>query len=278
MAKVCTRCRKKLGFLDSVTKEGLCYSCNLEVRKAKAVQINSVIDYIAKTRTINDKQCLYLESLDPSEHNKVYVAIVDRLLAGGELNVTESNMLRILYQRLNLDPVKSTFVNRIVPSYYVAVIRKNGSLPKVSREDVIKNNIILKKGEVPHFTCACLLKESKIVKTGFSAASQGVSFRVARGISYRVGRTQGHVIKEEQLVETSRGVLLVTNKRLFLYPVGNTKPVSIPINKILSYKCYIECVILYKEGREKPFVFVVGHQGDSETIGICLSYLTGECE
>jgi len=281
MAKVCNRCGKKLGFLSSITKDGLCIPCDIEVRQAKEAQkreavfqTNTLIDYIAKTRLINEKQYSYLESLDPSEQNRGYVALVDRFLADGELDVTEVEMLGSLYKRLVLDPYRSTFIDRVIPSLYVTSIRNGETLPVIPREPLMNMNIILKKGEVPHYFCNCKLKENKIVKTGFTAGSQGVSIRVMKGVSYRVGASRGYITKEEQLVETSRGTLLITNQRLFLNPEGNTKPLSIPINKILSYKCYDDGVVLYKEGREKPFVFQVNQAGEAETIGVCLSYLT----
>jgi len=280
MAKVCRRCGKKLGFLSSVTKDGLCIPCDQEVKKAKEAQkreavsqTNIIIDYIAKTGTINDKQYSYLESLDPTEQNRVYVTLVDRFLATGELGDTEGEILVSLFKHLTLDPVKSTLLNRVVPSLYVASIRKEEALPVLPRE-ALTQDIIFKKGELPHYSCKAVLKENKIVKTGYQSGSQGVSIRVMKGVSYRVGATRGHITREEQVVETSRGTLLITNQRFFLHPESNTKPLSIPINKILSYKCYDDGIVLYKEGREKPFIIQVNHAGEAETIGLCLGYLT----
>ena len=50
-----------------------------------------------------------------------------------------------------------------------------------------------KKGEVVHFeTAAGLTKE--VTLREFRGGSQGVSFRIAKGVRYRVGSMRGHMV------------------------------------------------------------------------------------
>ena len=58
-------------------------------------------------------------------------------------------------------------------------------------------------------------------------------------------------MSEERLTQTSAGVLVVTNQRIVLQPTPGNKPVSIPLNTVLSYNCYNNEVKVYKEDLEK---------------------------
>lgn len=282
MAKVCSRCGKKIGFIGYQSKEGLCSPCEQESRKVeqkvqqikqvKEAEIPTVVEQITSTRTITDEQYVFLDELDPVQRNNAFISLVDRFLADGELDKIEDKILEDLHSRLGLDPIKSTYMEKVVPSFYVASIRDEEKLPEFPRQKLIDKAIIIKKDEIPHACFGSVLSEIR-VKTGFRAGSQGVSLRVMKGVSYRVGGTRGHVTRENELVETSRGLLIITNKRLFLHPEGSTKAVSIPLNKILSYNCFDDSIVINKEGREKPYVFKLPVRGESEVIGICLGFL-----
>lgn len=189
----------------------------------------------------------------------------------GELDEGESDVLNNLFTFLGLDPVKSSFIDKVVPSHYVTYIRQHDALPPIGKPLEL-GNVILKRDEVLHFSCPTSLYETK-TRTGWVGGSSGFSFRVAKGVSYRVGGSRGYVTKTEYNAVTSNGTLIITNKRLFLHPDENLKPVSIPINKILSYNWYDDGVVVYKDGREKFYLFAVNHRGEAETIGICLGFL-----
>jgi hypothetical protein len=98
------------------------------------------------------------------------------------------------------------------------MIRKEGVLPKVNLQIEGSSPVVLKKGEVVHFADYSILKELKSVSLGYSGGSNGVSFRIAKGIRYRVGAHRGHIIKEDRFVETSRGRnLMVPGTQLLSY-------------------------------------------------------------
>jgi hypothetical protein len=67
--------------------------------------------------------------------------------------------------------------------------------------------------------------------------------------------------------------LLLTNKRVFLHPSPNCKPLSIPLNKVLSYNCFANGIEIYKDGREKGYFFETINEGASEIIGMCLGFM-----
>jgi hypothetical protein len=132
--------------------------------------------------------------------------------------------------------------------------------------------LIFKKGELVHYGSAAVLREDRVVSLGYQGGSQGVSIRIMKGVSYRVGTHRGHIVKENQLVQTSAGVLIITNQRLFLVPTSGNKPLSIPLDKIQFYRCSENALEVYKEGREKGYFFIM-QSGAVEIFGICLGAL-----
>jgi hypothetical protein len=129
--------------------------------------------------------------------------------------------------------------------------------------------VILKKGEVAHYATPALLKEMRVVNLGYVGGSRGVGIRIMKGVSYRVGSHRGHIVKEDQLVQTSAGTLLVTNQRILLIPTSGNKPVAILLDKLQHYRCSENALEVYKEGREKGYFFIMT-AGSVEIFGICL--------
>lgn len=152
-------------------------------------------------------------------------------------------------------------------------IMKEGKLPIIDLQSEGLGQVILKKGEVVHCGDGAILKEVKTVNLGYKGGSQGISIPIFKGIRYRVGSSRGHVVKEDKLVESSRGVLLVTSLRLFLFPIQGCKPISIPLNKIISYHCSNNEIEAYKEGREKGYFFSLLNSSSMENFKYCLAHL-----
>jgi len=153
------------------------------------------------------------------------------------------------------------------------LIKKENKLPIVDLTIASGSPPILKKGETIHFANYAMLKEMRTVNLGWESGSHGVSIRIMKGVSYRVGATRGHVIKEDRLVQTSQGVLLITNQRLFLHPIDNSKPLSIPLNKILSHHCSSNGIQFYKDGREKGYYLMMTDSASCEIAELCLGHL-----
>lgn len=138
---------------------------------------------------------------------------------------------------------------------------------------------VLKKGEAIHFADEAAAMESKTVSLGYRGGSHGVSVPLpikigGSPIRYRVSRTAGPVQKEERTTITSHGVLIVTNKRLFLHPSPGHKPISIPLSKVLSYNGYPNGIEVYQEGRQKGYFFAIKNVDSIDVFEACLQYLT----
>jgi hypothetical protein len=120
----------------------------------------------------------------------------------------------------------------------------------------LKVDILLKKNEICHFVTSAQLMEEK-TKTRYVGGSQGVSFRVAKGVTFRSGSFRGRAIKETNKEVTDTGILYVTNKRVLF--VGNKKNVSYPINKILDICKYTDGIKFQKENESNLISLLIRH-------------------
>lgn len=109
--------------------------------------------------------------------------------------------------------------------------------------------IILKKKEELQLALPNVsLLEPRAVRTG---GYGGPSFRVAKGVYFRVGgfRAESH----EELRNIDQGTLTLTNKRLVFS--GTKRTINIDLKKIISVEPYSDGIALRREGKEKTHYF-----------------------
>lgn len=78
---------------------------------------------------------------------------------------------------------------------------------------VIGHNLILKEGERCHYTDTATYVKTKNVIIGYSGGNNGVSIRIAKGVSYRVGTSKAAPIRGN-VEERTPGTLSITNHRI----------------------------------------------------------------
>jgi hypothetical protein len=100
--------------------------------------------------------------------------------------------------------------------------------------------------------------EEKVVSRGYSGGSSGVSFRVAKGVSLRVGAHKGQLISERGYIPVSDGNLILTSKRILFQ--GTPKTLSIDLDKVLSFEAG-QNIIACSDGKsEKLRIFQLEQQ------------------
>ncbi len=194
-----------------------------------------------------------------------------------ELDESEIRILNglIEFSVLSRDDVK--YVDRVLPYWYAYHIKKYGALPDVTGDVISAINstgttLVLSKGEKVFLSCPAKLMEMRVVSLGYKGGSTGVSIRIAKGVTYRVGSHKGHVVKENRLVRTSEGVLILTNKRLLLIPTQGSKRVNLQLKSIELIRGYENGVEIWKSGRQKPFFFEMS-MGYAEILEMALNFL-----
>lgn len=83
--------------------------------------------------------------------------------------------------------------------------------------------------------------------------SGGFSFRVCKGVTYRVGQFNGHPVEHSRMNLEGNGALIVTNKNLIFY--SQQKNNKVPFNKIVGITPYSDGIEVHKDGNAKRLTF-----------------------
>lgn len=82
--------------------------------------------------------------------------------------------------------------------------------------------LMLQGGERVHWSEAGSITEVRVIGRRYVGGSSGMSFRIAKGVSYRVGGYRGHSVSERGIVPVSRGALILTDQRILFNGDGKT--------------------------------------------------------
>lgn len=279
MASTCSECGKRMSFLSL---SSICPDCKEVVAARKQAEEDAermaeeereaIGTEIINSRSISDKQLDIVQRLKKKSAINLYNKIYAAFIKDAELEHKEIETLLKIQNAANLSNDEILYKENVLPYAYVSAIKIDGKLPTPEIQIPGASPIILKKGEVPHFGDLAVLKETRTVTLGYKGGSRGISIKIMKGVSYRVGAHRGEIQREEKLIEISRGALILTNQRVYLHPLPGCKPVSIPLNKILSYNCFRDAIEIYKDGRERGYLFYM-NSGAVEIAGICLNFL-----
>lgn len=258
---MCKFCGKDAGFLRSAHKE--CLS-TFERGKNEIVGLlsasargkldpsvaNKDIKTIAHSSYI-DEQTLKQTALECLEH------AIDLALDDDLLSEEEESTLGDFIKRYDLNK---------------AQLNTNQSYLKLVKAGILRD---LREGEIPNRVVLDgplsinLQKSEQIIwvfqdveylqprtKTTYEGRSSGVSFRVMKGVYYRVGQFKGNPIQTTQIVTVDKGILVATNKNLYF--VGGTKSLRIPFNKIVTFQPYSDAIAISRDRVIKQDIFKTG--------------------
>ena len=91
----------------------------------------------------------------------------------------------------------------------------------------------------------------------YVGGSLGVSFRIAKGVYYRVGSFRGRPVETPEKVHVDTGILAVTTKHLYFQ--GQTKIFRVRLDKIVSFMPYSDGVGIQRDAATaKPQFFITG--------------------
>ena len=110
----------------------------------------------------------------------------------------------------------------------------------------------LSKNEICHFAgdaCFCKIKNQTV---GYEGGSRGVSFRVMKGVSFRVGNYRGHYVKQE-IIEKTEGTIYLTSNKIVFTALKNSS--TIKYKDIVNLS--VEKNMLQIQTEKKDYLFEV---------------------
>jgi hypothetical protein len=155
-------------------------------------------------------------------------------------------------------------------AYIASIISnlKNGQSSLLERP-----NFLLQRGEIICWIEQSTLEEVKVVGRHYEGGSSGVSFRVARGVRFNVGRSRGHSVRETAAVTTSTGELVTTNKRLAF--LGDRKSLAIKFEKLLEIQPATNGIRFSHGGRSGSKLVRYFSKQNADVICEVLNYVLG---
>jgi hypothetical protein len=136
---------------------------------------------------------------------------------------------------------------------------EDGNLPSI---DV---PILLQRGEVGHVSCTAAHHEIKTITRRINYSGPTASFKVMKGVRWRVGSIAVEKVKADVMTQLDTGNLYVTSKRVFFD--GTKKNISIPFRKITKFTVFKDGLQIEKEAGNDPYFLGAS---DWELAGACL--------
>lgn len=141
----------------------------------------------------------------------------------------------------------------------------NNGLPTVSPD-----TLHLTKNEICHFIGDASFCKIKKQVVGYEGGSRGVSFRLMKGVSFRVGNHRGHYVKEE-VTEKLDGTIYLTSKKIVFSTMEKT--FTIKYDNILTLNNYNNMLQIQTE--KKNYLFQVV---DTLNFMVILEYILNKTE
>jgi len=140
---------------------------------------------------------------------------------------------------------------------------EQGNLPTIE-----VRGVVTKKGETIHWSEDGSLIEERVISRRYEGGSHGVSLRIMKGVSYRVGAHRGQLVSESANVPVSTGELLITNTRIIFR--GDRKSFNLKIDKILDFELFANGIRITGD-TGKPRLVKFSKQGNADIIGALVS-------
>lgn len=251
-----------------------------KIKREQFERLQQLISISLSDGVISDEESnhiseYFLESnLTTEDYEKIcseaFVSVVQRAIADRRVTDYESQAIERLADQLQMSPQWKAWAKQEMRYYAMFhYIEQGGTLPTQ-----MPVNVILQRGEVCHLSIPARLLEERVVSRQYVGGSQGVSVRIMKGVTYRVGQQRGHIETRSGIVPISNGYFNITNKRLVFS--GNNKSVSSALNKLLDLQLYSDALQFSVTNRQKPTIIGFHRKEESELCGLMISRLLNE--
>jgi hypothetical protein len=201
-----------------------------------------ILEQIKKEHNLTDK--------DVEKYNLAgFKTFFDKITDDSRITEEERKELVKIYSDLNLPTDKLAYNQSDFNKYYTLNLIDQGKLPTI---DVPNLNVNLKTGEKLYYISKAFIVKNKSVTKGYDYSGFSGSFKIAKGIRYRVGSIKVAPQKVNVMMTDDAGTFYLTTENLGY--IGLNKHFSMPYDKISSIDIRDGFLYLYKKGKEGPFI------------------------
>lgn len=130
-----------------------------------------------------------------------------------------------------------------------------------------------KKRETVHLIIENTAFHEERTQTTYQGGSQGLSFRVAKGVNYRVGGHKGHIERTPVVTHIDDGKLIITSERIVF--IGERKRKICEFKRFIDFELFSDGIKIAVTNRQKPSWFIF-HEAYSELMGLIVTRLLND--
>ena len=184
-------------------------------------------------------------------------------------HVLEADELRSLYRFQKSQGITDReletrgITTKIQQATLLRSLFEDGAIPKAERPRLGGNRERLPFNLMKSETVLWIFRDvqylTEVVRKEFRAGSQGMSFRVAKGVYYRTGATRGRTVTSRSMEVVDSGIMGVTTKHIYWAGqrgFGESQSFRIRLNRIVSLEAYRDGIGIMRDlQRAKPEAF-----------------------
>lgn len=195
----------------------------------------------------------------------VYLSAFKATIEDRQITTSEEDELIKIQKYLNVEDITLKATEKDLARFRLLAEINQGNLPNLQISNIVKQ-----KNEKVYWVEPATLLEEKIISRRYEGGSHGVSFRIVKGVSYRVGASKGHLISDTGIVSMGTGEFIITSKRVIFR--GNGKSFAFKLDKILDTQLFTNAIYLTEANKAKPRMVKFTQEGSHEIIGAILSH------
>ena len=251
-----------------------------KLKKEQIDELNATVWRAVADGKITDEELeqinsyFYNSELSPEEVQNaladVFTQLVYHAVSDRRVSDIEFQSLEHFANRLSVSIELRQWMYQQIQYYRLFnFIESGGTLPIGQPQ-----NLILQKAEVCHLCLPASLYDERVIRSNYQGGSRGVSIRIMKGVSYRVGASRGFVQAERGLACISQGYFIVTNQRLAFS--GDKKSASTAFNKLLDFQVFADAIQYSVTNRQKPFLVGFPRIEDAELSALVISRIMND--
>jgi len=182
----------------------------------------------------------------------------------GKITKSEEEELEKIQKYLNLEDGEISKRKEELTRLRLLTEIHEGNIPTLTL-----SNVITQKDEMVYWAEPSSLLEERVVNRRYEGGSKGVSFRIMKGVNYKIGGHKGHYVVDKANVKVSSGKLIITNKRIIFS--GDKKSFSIRLDKIIDISLFTNGLKFSEINKNEPRLITFEKKGNQEILGAILS-------
>lgn len=175
----------------------------------------------------------------------------------------------VMHQIVQLTQVPSSHLGELMATLHLQ--RKMYEVSQGKLAPIIVTGINLQRGEQAYWHEPVTLYEERVVRREMVGRSQGVSIRIMRGVSYRIGGTRGQSMPVYADVPAASGDLILTDKRVIFK--GDKKSVALAWDDVIGIDPYTNAITIHSGKSNQPLRFFYRREGTAELVAQIASHL-----